>query len=51
MNKQTFDVLGFQEILEDISEFAKTSKGKESIKSIQPQQNKRKIEGMLEEVK
>ncbi|MDQ0269793.1 endonuclease MutS2 [Cytobacillus purgationiresistens] len=50
MNQQTIDVLGFQTILEHIAEYAKTTKGKSTIRELRPIQEKKKIETLLREV-
>lgn len=50
MNQQTIDVLGFEEILAEIAQFAKTNRGKNTLQALRPLQDKRKIEHALNEV-
>lgn len=50
MNQQTIDILGYQEILEEIAHFAKTNRGKNTIKALRPLQDKKRIELLLKEV-
>ncbi|WP_394172216.1 endonuclease MutS2 [Guptibacillus hwajinpoensis] len=50
MNTQTFETLEFNQIVEDISSYALTNRGKESIKQLRPSTNQKLIERWLEEV-
>ncbi|WP_312097979.1 endonuclease MutS2 [Niallia sp.] len=50
MNHQTFEVLGFYKILEEIESFAKTNLGKETIGKLRPMQDKRRIEQSIKEI-
>ncbi len=50
MNQQTIDVLGYQEILEEISHFAKTNRGKSTIQALRPLQDKKRMELSLKEI-
>ncbi|KAB7670617.1 endonuclease MutS2 [Bacillus sp. B1-b2] len=50
MNEQTFDVLGYNQILLEIEAFAKTGLGKETIRKLKPMQDKWRMEQSLKEV-
>ncbi|WP_010677654.1 endonuclease MutS2 [Bacillus timonensis] len=50
MNTQTMEALGYYQILNEISQFAKTNRGKETLLSLRPTQNKKKIEHSLHEI-
>jgi DNA mismatch repair protein MutS2 len=50
LNGQTFDVLGYNEILEEIALYAKTNLGKHTVLAIKPLYNKKQIEQQLREV-
>ncbi|PKG23987.1 endonuclease MutS2 [Niallia nealsonii] len=50
MNKQTIEVLGYETILGDIANFAKTNLGKKTIKAMRPMQEKKRIEQSLKEI-
>ncbi len=50
MNQQTIDVLGYQEILEAITAFAKTNRGKNTIKMLRPFPDIKKMELSLKEI-
>lgn len=50
MNQQTFEVLGFYKILEEIESFAKTNSAKETIGKLRPMQDKRRIEQSIKEI-
>lgn len=50
MKQQTFEVLQFQQIKEQVAAFAISEYGKERIMGLTPSTNKRQIEGWLEEV-
>ncbi len=44
------EALGYYQILNEISQFAKTNRGKETLLSLRPTQNKKKIEHSLHEI-
>ncbi|MBD1379574.1 endonuclease MutS2 [Metabacillus arenae] len=50
MNQQTIDVLGYQEVLQEVAGFARTNRAKETIEALRPMINKQKIERSLNEV-
>ncbi|MGE6486874.1 endonuclease MutS2 [Paenisporosarcina sp. NPDC076898] len=50
MNQQTIDVLGYQEILQEVGSFAITERAKNSIEGMRPTTNKKSIEHALSEV-
>lgn len=50
MNQQTIDVLGYQEILQEVGSFAMTERAKNSIEGLRPSTNKKSIEHALSEV-
>lgn len=50
MNQQTIDVLGYQEILQEVGSFAITERAKNSIEGLRPTTNKKSIEHGLGEV-
>ncbi|MFC5734562.1 endonuclease MutS2 [Cytobacillus gottheilii] len=50
MNQQTFDVLGYKEILKEIASYAKTTLGKNTVRATVPMHHKRQIEQQLREV-
>lgn len=50
MNEQTFEVLGYNQILSDIELFAKTELARETIRKLKPMQDKRRIEQSLKEI-
>ncbi|QED46164.1 endonuclease MutS2 [Cytobacillus dafuensis] len=50
MNQQTIGVLGYQEILEEITHFAKTNRGKKTLQALRPLPDKRRMEQALREV-
>lgn len=50
MNQQTFDVLGYYDILEEIASYAKTTLGKNTVRATVPMHHKRQIEQQLREV-
>ncbi|MCZ8538334.1 endonuclease MutS2 [Paenisporosarcina quisquiliarum] len=50
MNQQTIDVLGYQEILQEVGSFAITERAKNSIEGMRPTTNKKSIEHALNEV-
>ncbi|EOR24099.1 MutS family DNA mismatch repair protein [Niallia nealsonii AAU1] len=50
MNQQTFEVLGFYKILEDIEAYAKTNLAKETIRKLRPIHDKRKMEQSIKEI-
>ncbi|KAB2335672.1 endonuclease MutS2 [Bacillus mesophilum] len=50
MNQQTFDVLGYYDILEEIALYAKTTLGKNTVRATVPIHHKRQIEQQLREV-
>lgn len=45
------EALGYYQILNEISQFARTNRGKETISLLRPSQNKKKIEHSLQEIK
>ncbi|MEH7523020.1 endonuclease MutS2 [Bacillus sp. JJ1503] len=50
MNQQTIDVLGYQEILNEIANFAKTNRGKNTLQALRPLPDKRRMELSLKEI-
>ncbi|WNS75783.1 endonuclease MutS2 [Bacillus sp. DTU_2020_1000418_1_SI_GHA_SEK_038] len=50
MNRQTIDVLGYQEILNEIANFAKTNRGKNTLQALRPLPDKRRMELSLKEI-
>ncbi|MEH7384866.1 endonuclease MutS2 [Bacillus sp. JJ1521] len=50
MNTQTMEALGYYQILNDIAQFARTNRGKETLLSLRPTQNKKQIEHSLQEI-
>ena len=50
MNEQTYEVLGYNEILLEIASFTKTELGKTTIKQLKPMQDKWRMEKSLEEI-
>ncbi|MEH7123562.1 endonuclease MutS2 [Bacillus sp. JJ1773] len=50
MNQQTIDVLGYQEILNEIASFAKTNRGKNTLQALRPLPDKRRMELSLKEI-
>ena len=50
MNQQTFEVLGFYKILEEIEVYAKTNLAKETIRKLRPIYDKRKMEQSIKEI-
>ena len=51
MNQQTYESLGLNTILTRVSDFAHTDRGKETILSLQPSNDQKRLERMHEEVK
>jgi len=50
MNQQTIDVLGYQEILQEVGSYAITERAKKTIEEMRPSTNKKSIEHTLSEV-
>ncbi|MCS0542953.1 hypothetical protein NXY55_23535, partial [Aeromonas veronii] len=50
MNTQTMEALGYYQILNDIAQYARTNRGKETLLSLRPTQNKKRIEHSLHEI-
>ncbi len=51
MNQNTIEKLEYKRILEEVSQFALTTKGKQKMKDSHPTQNKKQLERMQEEIK
>ncbi|MFS0820278.1 endonuclease MutS2 [Bacillus sp. 1P02SD] len=50
MNTQTMEALGYYQVLNEISQFARTIRGKETLLSLRPIKDKKKIELSLHEI-
>lgn len=50
MNQQTIEVLGYQEILQEVASYAITDRAKKTIEEMRPSTNKKRIEHALSEV-
>lgn len=50
MNQQTIDVLGYQDILQEVGSYAITNRAKKTVEELRPSTNKKKIEHDLNEV-
>lgn len=50
LNSQTMEALGYYQILNEIAQYARTNRGKETLLSLRPTQNKKKIEHSLHEI-
>ncbi|MFC7319719.1 endonuclease MutS2 [Halobacillus campisalis] len=51
MNKQALNKLGFDQVVEEISSYAFTKKGKETIRALEPMNVRRRIERSFQEIK
>jgi dsDNA-specific endonuclease/ATPase MutS2 len=50
LNQQTIEVLGYQEILQEVGSYAITERAKTTIEGLRPSTNKKSIENSLNEV-
>ncbi|MBP3040765.1 hypothetical protein J9303_14840 [Bacillaceae bacterium Marseille-Q3522] len=50
MNSQTFSVLEFSRMKEEVAQFALTDSGKEHVKAIVPSTHRKQIQSLLDEV-
>ncbi|GAK09422.1 DNA mismatch repair protein [Geomicrobium sp. JCM 19038] len=50
MNNQTLDVLGYNKVIQDIKDYARTERGKETIHQLKPMVNERRISQLLTEI-